>query len=200
MKLAARLFDRLKAHLRADWRARWLLANALGWCGGLFGAVLLLRLLPGWFSLVLSVPLLGVILGLAQGQALREQAGFPVRAWLGWTVLGIGLAAPFAAVILLPIGAVALSLRALLPGLIAGLLAGGLVGGLLGWMQANALRGQVAAGRWLLVCGGGGALCGLLTLLPVIPGLPVGLVAGALVYGWLTARVFSAPSTSQGRT
>ncbi len=185
-----RLVARFQHHLHTDWSARWLTANLVGWIGGLFGGVMLLRLLPGWIGLVLALLVVGGGIGSAQAWALQGYASLSLRRWALQTALGLALAAPFVLLILVPVGAFALTARALFPALLAGLLAGGLAGLLLGLMQSRLLKeGGESRGRWLMACAGGGALCGMLTLLPIIPGLPVGLVAGALIYGWLTRHV-----------
>jgi hypothetical protein len=181
--------------LRTDWRTRWLIANLLGWTGGLFGGLFLLRVLPGWLGLVLALLLTGGIVGAAQGWALRGFVAIEPCRWVVRTMLGLGLAAPFALLILVPVGAFGLISGDALPGLVAGAVAGGLTGLLLGLAQSRlVIYGDEGQSRWVLVCAGGGALCGLLTLLPILPGLPIGLAAGALIYGWLTVRLIAGSS------
>lgn len=185
-----RLVARFQHRLNTDWRSRWLTANLVGWISGLFGGVLLLRLLPGWIGLVLALLMVGAGIGSAQAWALRGYSSLSPRRWVFQTALGLVLASPFVLLILVPVGAFALTARALLPALVAGLLAGGIAGLLLGLLQSRLLNQENEVyWRWVLACAGGGALCGLLTLLPIIPGLPVGLTAGALIYGWVTAAL-----------
>ena len=42
---------------------------------------------------------------------------------------------------------------------------------------------------WLVINAVGGAACGWLTVIPIIRGLPLGLLMGSALFGYLTGRV-----------
>ena len=102
------------------------------------------------------------------------------RDWIGLTIAGAILGA--------------------LPALSAGVLvalgwglgiafAGAIFGGGVGVAQYFILqRGLSRAGWWIAANVAAGALCALLTLAPMIRGLPIGLLIGTALYGYLTGR------------
>lgn len=170
-----------------------MLANVMGWSIGLY--------LSAWS---LSTPVLclggafaGLCVGLAQWWALKlptalssefmeaeQNTGLaPItvqRDWIGLSVAG----AIFGAIPALSAGV----LVALGWGLgIA--FAGAIFGAGIGIAQYFILqRGLTRAGWWIAANVGGGALCALFTLAPLIRGLPLGLLLGTALYGYITGR------------
>ncbi len=189
------MLDKFRFELRQNFLLRWVLANMVGWTVGLYFGVLN----PVCFAVVGVVT--GLILGAFQWWALRdtafgersgeEGANIPMistrispkaRQWMTSTFAGAALG-------LFP--AVALgTLLFLVSNGLAGLLAGGALGLAVGigqWMILKHMSDRVVL--WLVVNTVGGALCGFLTLTPIIRGLPLGLIVGSALFGYLTGRV-----------
>lgn len=189
------MIDKFRFELRQNFLLRWVLANVVGWTVGLYFGVLN----PVCFAVVGVVT--GLILGAFQWWALRDTAfgthsgeassSIPMistristeaRQWMVSTFAG-------AAVGLFPALALGALLYLISNGL-AGLLAGGALGLAVGigqWMILKHVSDQVVL--WLVMNALGGALCGFLTLTPIIRGLPLGLLAGSALFGYLTGRV-----------
>jgi hypothetical protein len=170
------VIESLRARLREQFLLRWTLANLAGWTVGL--------LVGAWSSvtplLCLGGLLAGFTVGLAQWWALRE--ALPVRReWIGWTLAGAAAGL---------LGAAFAALLALFNWNIGVALAGAALGAGVGTAQSLLLSRLLSrTGWWIAANAGAGALCALLTLIPLIRGLPLGLVAGAALYGWITGRV-----------
>jgi hypothetical protein len=188
----ALMIDKFRFELRQNFLLRWVVANIVGWTVGLYFGVLN----PVCFAVVGVVT--GLILGAFQWWALRDTAlGIhssesassistriftEARQWMVSTFAG-------AAVGLFPALALGTLLYLISNGL-AGLLAGGALGLAVGigqWMILKHVSDQVVL--WLVMNTVGGALCGFLTLTPIIRGLPLGLLAGSALFGYLTGRV-----------
>lgn len=183
------MIDKFRFELRQNFLFRWVVANIVGWTVGLYFGVLN----PVCFAVVGVVT--GLILGAFQWWALRDTAfgahsgetesptrlSTEARRWMVSTFAG-------AAVGLFPALALGMLLYLVSNGL-AGLLAGGALGLAVGigqWMILKHVSNQVVL--WLVVNTLGGALCGFLTLTPIIRGLPLGLIAGSALFGYLTGR------------
>jgi hypothetical protein len=176
----ARLWGRLSARLRQDFLWRWVAANIVGWTLGLY-------LTAPYLQAGSLFPLLvcggGVIAsggaGLAQWWSLRPDYPQP-RRWV-WLSLAAGL-----------IGTVPAAVGSLFLvfGRAVGVsLAGAIFGATLGLMQWLVLKQQLErAGWWIAANALAGALCGLLTLTPILPPLPVGLLLGSALFGYITGR------------
>lgn len=177
--------------LRQRFLLRWVLANVVGWTVGLYAGVLNPVCFAGTGIIA------GLVLGAAQWWALRGSPLLeasqlaqpeptdppqPSRRWITLTFIG-------AAVGLVP-AAIIGGLVILFANGVAALLAGGLLGMAVGLAQWTLLR-QISqrAALWLAVNTLGGAACGLLTIIPIIRGLPLGLLAGAALFGYATGRV-----------
>lgn len=161
------LFDR-------SFLLRWTLANMLGWTLGLFLAAWTLRS-P---LICLNGALAAACIGGAQWLALRRQYGVAGR-WALLTALGGALG-------VLPV--VVLALTLIFGAAVFAALLGLCFGAAVGAAQAGLLPGGERAAWWPVACGAGGAACGLLVVTPVIGGLPLGLLAGAALYGLITGR------------
>ncbi len=145
-----------------------MLATAAGWVVGLYAGVLN----PVCFAGAGLVA--GAVLGWAQH---RAAAGLPA-AWLRVTLTGAALG-------FLP--AALFGVWALLNGWAWWGVAGLVMGGGVGLAQGSLLQ----QGRhWAGVNALAGLVCGLLTVLPIIPGLPIGLLLGVAFYGYVTAWLF----------
>jgi hypothetical protein len=166
-----------KDRLRASFLLRWTLANIAGWTVGLYLSALS-------FStpvLCLGGALAGACVGAAQWYALRDD--YPVgREWIAWSAGG-GL-----------VGMLPAAFAGVLVALGWGLgiaLVGGIVGAAVGAAQWSILNRQMnGAGWWIVANLAAGAACALLTLAPIIWGLPIGLLVGTAIYGYVTGRVF----------
>jgi hypothetical protein len=183
------LLERLQSAWTTSFLLRWTLANVLGWTAGLY--------LIAWsFStpvFCLGGGLAGVIVGAAQWTVLRREYFLSSRTENEQSALTGNW------IVLSAIG----GLLGLLPAMVAGLLVTfgwgvgiALVGGALGaglgigqWFRLNGHMGR--AGWWILANVGGGAACALLTLAPLIRGLPLGLLIGTAVYGYVTGRALA---------
>ncbi|MCA0456837.1 MAG: hypothetical protein LCI00_22895 [Chloroflexi bacterium] len=169
--------------LRQRFLLRWVLANVVGWTVGLYAGVLNPVCFAGTGIIA------GLVLGAAQWWALRGSPllalnadGQPSRRWITLTFAG-------AATGLIP-AAVLGGMLFLFTNGVAALLAGAVLGGAVGLGQWAALQGiSSRAVLWLGVNILGGAVCGLLTIIPIIRGLPLGLLAGAALFGYATGRV-----------
>lgn len=185
------LLESFRYELRQRFLLRWVLANVVGWTVGLYAGVLN----PICFAGTGIVA--GLVLGAAQWWALRgsplveqpiaTQTDDPEppqasRQWITMTFVG-------AAVGLIPAAVIGALLFLFANGL-AALLAGGLLGAAVGLGQWMLLRHiSQRAMLWLAVNALGGAACGLLTIIPIIRGLPLGLLAGTALFGYVTGRV-----------
>lgn len=188
------VLNELRRHLRANFLLRWTVANVVGWSVGLY--------LSAWSlstpALCLGGAFAGLCVGAAQWWALKTPPPDPLpefregegalgdspitveRDWIGLTIAGAILGA--------------------LPALSAGVLvalgwglgiafAGAIFGGGVGVAQYFILqRGLTRAGWWIAGNVAAGALCALLTLAPLVRGLPIGLVVGTAIYGYITGR------------
>ncbi len=181
------LIDKFIFEVRHRFLLRWVLANVVGWTIGLYMGVLNPLCFAGTGIIT------GLVLGATQWWALRDtvlatrpdEASTniqPAQRWIGFTFAGAALGLIPAAIL----GAVVY----LFANGLAALLAGGLLGLAVGigqWMILKRLSQQIFL--WLLINLVGGAICGLLTVIPIIRGLPLGLLAGSALFGYLTGRV-----------
>ncbi len=200
--------------LRDSFLLRWILANVLGWTIGLYlglwnpvcflGAGIVAGLTLGfaqWW--VLSKPSPSLLSpgfedghpvpqgGFAQGRpypndVTDRDTQLRVRyRWIWMTLIS-------AAIGMLPALVIGflLSLWSLAVGL---LVSGAILGGAVGFGQWKILRHTVdQPEHWIIVNALGGAVCGLLTAIPIIRGLPLGLLLGAALYGYITGRALGA--------
>ncbi|MBZ0287942.1 MAG: hypothetical protein K8I30_10035 [Anaerolineae bacterium] len=186
---------RFRARLRASFMLRWVLANAAGWSAGLYLGVWSISPV----TLCLGGAITGICLGWAQWWALKvphplahspfdgeEEADFeasPITVGRDW----IGLTAAGALVGALPAKGIGLVVSL---GWGLGIaLVGAIFGAGVGLAQWYILtRGMRRAGWWIAANAAGGGLCALLTLAPILRGLPIGLLLGTALYGYLTGR------------
>lgn len=163
--------ETLTQHLRHNFLLRWVLANVVGWTIGLYAGALnpLCFIIAGLTACI--------CVGAAQWTILRPRVGTD---WIVATVLG-GISGTFP---VLFAGLLVFFGFAWVGGC-SGLLFGGAVG-LAQWLILK--RCTSRAGWWVAANAGGGLLCGLLTLVSLIPGLPIGLMLGAAAYGYITGR------------
>jgi len=198
--LAWQIIEMFQVRLRASFLLRWVLANVVGWSLGLY--------LSAWSlstpALCLGGAFAGLCVGAAQWWALRPPPPCPTRRsplpefmegegntglspitvarnWIGLTVAG--------------------ALFGALPALSAGVLvalgwglgiafAGAIFGAGVGAAQYFILQRRMPrAGWWVVANLAGGALCALFTLAPILRGLPIGLLLGTALYGYITGRV-----------
>lgn len=184
-----------RARLRASFMLRWVLANVAGWSVGLY--------LNVWsvspFTLCLGGAIAGVCLGWAQWWALRTPPPDPIpvyregeadfeqspisvgRDWIGLTAAGalVGALPAAGAGIVVSLG------WGLGIALIGAIFGAGV--GVAQWYILQ--RGMSRSGWWIAANAAGGGLCALLTLAPILRGLPVGLLLGTALYGYITGRV-----------
>ena len=175
---------------------RWVLANVAGWGVGLYLSVWSLSPL----TLCLGGAIAGVCLGWAQWWALKiphpltpspydeegeqEIQAAPITVGRDWIALTAG-------------GALVGALPAAGAGVVVTLgwglgiaLVGAIFGAGVGFAQWTILqRGISRAGWWIAANAAGGGLCALLTLAPILRGLPLGLLLGTALYGYITGRV-----------
>jgi len=183
-----------RARLRANFLLRWVLANVAGWSLGLY--------LSAWSlatpALCLGGAFAGLCLGAAQWWALKPHplppspsngegentAGeSPVSVERNWIGLTIGGA------ILGGFPAFGMSLVVALGWGLGTAVVGGIFGGGVGVAQYFILQRGVSRAEWWIAANvAGGALCALLTLVPLIPGLPIGLLLGTTLYGYITGQ------------
>jgi hypothetical protein len=181
----------VRAKLRESFLLRWVLANVAGWSVGLY--------LSAWsfFStpaLCLGGAFAGACLGAAQWYVLRipplereildnETVQPPIyvqRNWIGLTIAGAILGA---------IPALSAGFMVALGWGLGIALVGGIFGAGVGVAQWFILRDRLSRTEWWIAANvAGGALCALLTLAPIIQGLPIGLLLGTAVYGYITGR------------
>jgi hypothetical protein len=167
--------------LRESFLLRWIVANVLGWTVGLYLGFLNPICFAG------AGIIAGLALGAAQWWVLTRSPTLLTEteldhSWI-WVTLGS------AAVGLIPSLLIG-GLLALLAGWGMGLLIGGaILGGSVGIGQWYRVRHSVnQAEMWIGANVLGGALCGLLTSIPIIRGLPLGLLIGSALYGYITGR------------
>jgi hypothetical protein len=187
--------ERFLYELRERFLLRWVLANIVGWTVGLYAGVLN----PICFAGAGIVA--GLVLGASQWWAMRNtqfginpadnEAYIPniptrisqnARRWIISTFVGTALG-------LIPAAALGAALF-LFSASLAALLAGAVLGvgvGLGQWMVLKHISQQ--ATLWLVVNTLGGAACAWLTITPIIRGLPLGMLAGSALFGYLTGRV-----------
>lgn len=176
----------VRAALRDRLWLRWVLATLIGWTAGLYVGAWTMRtplICGGW-------PLVGAAVGAAQWLALRGV--WPVRA-RRYVLVSAAASLTGIALALLLAGLGIFGLEVWAVG--AGAVIGGSVGVAQGWVLRS--NGQ----RWVAANLAGGGLCGLLTVTPVIGGLPLGLVVGSALFGALTGWALSrsAPATHDRR-
>jgi hypothetical protein len=172
-------------YLREHFLARWVLANVIGWTVGLYAGSSAFTL-PGGQGV--GLPLIcvggvfaGLCVGLAQWVVLNHAAPTS-RRWILMTVLG--------------------GLLAIVPASAAGIfavfglgfgagMAGAAFGAVVGTMQWFLLRQQNGgAVGWIVANALGGMLCAPLAAMPLIPWLPVGLILGSALFGYITGRMW----------
>ncbi|MEO8610973.1 MAG: hypothetical protein ABI690_23955 [Chloroflexota bacterium] len=190
------LTTRFRARLRASFMLRWVLANVVGWGVGLY--------LTAWslspLTLCMGGAVAGLCLGWAQWWALKvphPPAPSPYdgegeqkieispvtvgRDWIGLTAAGA------------LVGALPAAGAGIVVSLGWGLgiaLVGAIFGAGVGFAQWYILqRAMSRAGWWIAANAVGGGLCALLTLAPILRGLPIGLLLGTALYGYVTGRV-----------
>ena len=181
--------------LRQRFLLRWVLANVVGWTVGLYAGVLN----PICFAGAGIVA--GLVLGASQWWALRNtpfginpavnEAFIPnipthisqnARQWIISTFAGAAVGLIPALILAAVFFFFSNSFAALLAGAVLGLAVG------LGqWMILKHMSQRFAL--WLAVNTLGGAVCGWLTLTPIIRGLPLGMLLGSAFFGYLTGRV-----------
>ena len=166
----------LRTRLRENFLLRWTLANLAGWTVGLYLGTLAIN-----SPIICLLGLLtGLSIGLAQWWALRSELSITGR-WIVASTAGVaggGLLAAPALFFALSSQTVALTF------------AGGMIGLGVGAFQWSFLPQSLRRGGWWIGANLlAGALCALLTSLPIIRGLPIGLLVGTAVYGYLTGRV-----------
>ncbi|MBL8153847.1 MAG: hypothetical protein JNM70_06650 [Anaerolineae bacterium] len=156
---------------------RWLLANVLGWTVGLYLGLLNPVCFAG------AGIIAGLTLGAAQLWALHP-GGTSDRRWLGLTFAGAALG-------LIPASLIG-GLAALLGGWnAAALVAGAILGGAVGAAQSRLIDSPPEGRLWWITANLiGGGICGFLTALPIIRGLPIGLLVGSALFGYLTGRLW----------
>jgi hypothetical protein len=156
---------------------RWLLANVLGWTLGLYLGLLNPVCFAG------AGIIAGLTLGAAQLWALHPHTPSG-RRWLTLTFAGTALG-------LIPASLLG-SIAALLGGWnAAALFAGMVLGGAVGAAQSRLINAPPEGRLWWIAANLiGGGLCGFLTALPIIRGLPIGLLIGSALFGYLTGRLW----------
>ena len=181
--------------LRERFLLRWVLANVIGWTVGLYFGVLNPICFAG------AGVIAGLVLGASQWWALRttsldnnhsqneayipsipNRISQPARQWILSTFAGASIG-------LIP-ALVLAGIFVLFSNGLAAFLAGAVLGlgvGLGQWMVLKHRSQQITL--WLVVNTVGGAACGLLTVMPIIRGLPLGMLAGSALFGYLTGRV-----------
>ncbi len=188
------IVEKFLFEVRQRFLLRWVLANIIGWTFGLYFGVLNPICFAG------AGVVAGLVLGASQWWALRSTAlgqdsendrnlpvgstriSRPARQWIILTFAGAALG-------LIPALALAAGLI-LFSNSLAALLGGAILGLAVGIGQWRILKYMSDRGvLWLVVNTIGGAVCGWLTLTPIIRGLPLGLLAGSAIFGYLTGRV-----------
>ena len=189
------IIEQFLYELRQRFLLRWVLANIVGWTIGLYAGVLNPICFAG------AGVIAGLVLGASQWWALRTTSfgnhatgsdlnianipthiSQPARQWIISTFAGAALG-------LIP-ALVLAAIFVLFSNGFAALLAGAILGlgvGLGQWMILKHVSQKVVL--WLAVNTIGGAACGWLTLTPIIRGLPLGMLLGSAVFGYLTGRV-----------
>ncbi len=188
------IFEKFLFELQHRFLLRWVVANIIGWTFGLYFGVLNPICFAG------AGVVAGLVLGASQWWALSntslghrgESEGYlplrsthisqPARQWIISTFAGAALG-------LIPALALAAGLIIFFYN-VAALFAGAVLGLAVGigqWMILKHISDRMAL--WLVVNTVGGAACGWLTLTPIIRGLPLGLLLGAALFGYLTGRV-----------
>ncbi len=188
------MFEKFLFELRHRFLLRWVLANIIGWTVGLYFGVLNPICFAG------AGVVAGVVLGAAQWWALSKTSlghkgevegtipltstpiSQPARQWIMSTFVGAALG--LIPALVLGAGIILFSNR------LAALFAGAILGLAVGigqWMILKYMSQRAVL--WLVVNTVGGAACGWLTLTPIIRGLPLGLLLGSALFGYLTGRV-----------
>lgn len=169
------LLDRFRDQLRRSFLLRWVLANVVGWTLGLYLTTISIN---SWVVILLASLAYGAVVGAAQGYVLRHYPSVQLDGWLIYSFYGGVCGTVVSLVFILPY---LLSADRLLAVVI-----GGLIGASLGVWQSFLLSG--AARWWIGANLVGGALCGWLTTFQFIRGLPIGLMLGAAIFGYITGR------------
>jgi hypothetical protein len=170
---------------------RWVLANVVGWGVGLYLTVWSISPL----TLCLGGAVAGLCLGWAQWWAFRTPSPYdgegeqfieaaPIsvgRDWIGLTAAGA------------LVGALPAAGAGVVVSLGWGLgvaLVGAIFGAGVGFAQWYILGRRMSRAEWWIAANAaGGGLCALLTLAPLLRGLPIGLLLGTALYGYITGRV-----------
>jgi uncharacterized protein YfiM (DUF2279 family) len=163
----------LRIRFQQSFLFRWTLANMAGWTIGLYATVFSLS----WPTICLSIAIAGSSIGFTLWLVLRLEYCVG-RTWIVWSILG-SFAGWLPAFIIgtLPI------LRSVALG---AAISGAVLGLAVGAGEWLAIRYFKNASWWLVANLIGGALCGVLTFTPIIPGLPLGLLLGAALFGLIT--------------
>jgi hypothetical protein len=188
------VFEKFLFEVRQRFLLRWVIANIIGWTVGLYFGVLNPICFAG------AGVVAGLVLGASQWWALRSTSlghkgedenylplvsthvSQPARQWIISTFAGAALGL-FPALVLAGV-------LVFLSNNVAALFAGAVLGLAVGigqWMILKHISDRAVL--WLVVNAVGGAACGWLTLTPIIRGLPLGMVIGAALFGYLTGRV-----------
>lgn len=169
------LIDHARDRLRHSFLLRWVLANMVGWTLGLYLTTISVN---SWVIILLGGLAYGGVVGVAQRYVLRHYPSIQLARWLAYSLYG-GLCGTLVSILF--IFPYLFSSDRLLA-----LVIGGLIGTSLGAWQSFLMSGSA---RWWVGANLlGGALCGLLTTIPIIRGLPIGLLLGAAVFGYVTGR------------
>ncbi len=188
------VIEKFLFELRHRFLLRWVIANMIGWTFGLYFGVLNPICFAG------AGVVAGLVLGAAQWWALRDTSlahkgededdisvastriSKFARQWIISTFAGAALGLIPALVLAAALIIFFYNMAALFAGAVLGLAVG--IGQ---WMILKHVSDRAVL--WLLMNAVGGAICGWLTLTPIIPGLPLGLLLGAAFFGYVTGRV-----------
>ncbi len=184
--------DFIRDKLEESLLLRWIVANMAGWTVGLIAGGYLIRLpnLPTiCFPLVCLIGgFAGACIGAAQWYILRQPYQIN-RRWIGYSFIGAAVAtlpAYFIGVFLF-----LASMGASVLGSFAAIIMGALIGSGVGIGQSYVLQNHISdsARWWIAACAAAGGVCGLLSLMPILPPLPIGILTGTALYGYITGRM-----------
>lgn len=163
--------------LQQSFLVRWILANAVGWSAGLYLGSFSLRLLNGFFGILIGGAIAGGIVGTAQWFVLRDWLDLDDRRWIAYSALA-GVLGALPVMILsfaLVIGGVGLALL------------GAIFGAIFGGVQWLVIHERLdGAPFWIGANLAGGALCAVLSLSGFPAALPIFLTAGPYLFGGIT--------------